>query len=164
MHLRMVAAAAGSLLLTAALPAQRIVSSVDVSGTGVWYADSIHSAGSSLNPALRIDWGNGTLGAFGNVSRVAGGVSAQGMLTPSIFIPSVGLFSGELAASLGGSTHPDGTRTGQTLAFARAYMSRTDVGAWVGGGLEKLGTARCGVVCGRARSVPGHSTVDSRRW
>ena len=124
-------------LLTAALPAQRIVSSVDVSGTGVWYADSIHSAGSSLNPALRIDWGNGTLGAFGNVSRVAGGVSAQGMLAPSIFTPSVGPFSGELAASLGGSTHPDGTRTGQTLAFARAYMSRTDVGAWVGGGVGR---------------------------
>ena len=124
MHFRMVAAAAGRLLLTAALPAQRIVSSVDVSGTGVWYADSIHSAGSSLNPALRIDWSSGTLGAFGNVSRVAGGVSAQGMLTPSIFTPSLGPFSGELAASLGGSTHPDGTRTGQTLAFARAYMNR----------------------------------------
>jgi hypothetical protein len=163
MHLRMVAAAAGNLLLTAALPAQRIVSSVDVSGTGVWYADSIRSAGSSLNPALRIDWGNGTLGAFGNVSRVAGGVSAQGMLTPSIFTPSVGPFSGELAASLGGSTHPDGTRTGQTLAFARAYMSRADAGAWVGGGLGRTwdGAVWRGVRQGEVGAWAQHAGLTS---
>ena len=125
MHRRVVAAAAGSLLLAAALPAQRIVSSVDVSGTGVWYADSIHSAGSSLNPALRIDWANGTLGAFGNVSRVAGGVERAGHADAVDLHSECRPVQRELAASLGGSTHPDGTRTGQTLAVrARVHEPR----------------------------------------
>jgi hypothetical protein len=135
MRLRAFAAATASIVLAAALPAQRVVSSVDLSGTGVWYADSIHSTGSSLNPALRIDWSNATLGAFGNISQVGGGLSLQGMLTPSISTPNVGPFSAELAGSLGGSTHPDGTRTGQTLAIARGYASRGDLGGWVGGGV-----------------------------
>lgn len=124
-------------LCTAPLQAQRVMASVDVSGTGVWYADSVHAAGSSLSPAMRIDWANGTLGASGELSRVGGGLSAQGMLAPSIFTPSAGPFSAELAASLGGSTHPDGTRTGETLAFARVYAGRTGAGGWVGGGLGR---------------------------
>jgi hypothetical protein len=132
--LRVLVAATAGVVLAGTLAAQRVERSVDVSGTGIWYADSIHAAGSSLNPAVRVDWSSATLGAFASVSRVGGGVSAQGMLTPSVFTPSVGPFSGELAASLGGSTHPDGTRTGQTLAVARGYASRANLGAWIGAG------------------------------
>src|SRR5689334_12638395 len=104
-------ALAVSLIAASALSAQRVVSSVDVSGTGIWYADSIRSAGSSLSPALRLDWSRATLAASGNVSQLgSGGLSLQGGVAPSVFTPSVGQFAMELAPSFGGSTHRDGTR------------------------------------------------------
>jgi hypothetical protein len=148
MRFRVLAAAATGVVLASALPAQRVVSSIDLSGTGIWYADSVHSAGSSLNPAVRIDWPNVTLGAFGNLSRVGNGVSAQGMLSPSVFSPAAGPFSAELAASLGGSTHPDGTRTGQTLGVVRGYVSGGNLGGWAGAG---VGTTWDGAAWRRVR-------------
>src|SRR2546421_12519792 len=106
MRRRALAAAVGSFTFAAAVPAQRVMSSVDISGTGIWYADSIRSAGTSVTPAFRIDWPSATLGAFGSLSRLgSGGSSFQGMLSQSVFTPSAGPFSGELAASLGGSSH-----------------------------------------------------------
>jgi hypothetical protein len=122
----------GSVVLANALPAQRVLSSLDLSGTGVWYADTVHSTGSSLSPAIRVDWSRATISAFGNLSRVGGGISAQGSLNPSLFTPNIGPVSGEFAASLGGSAHPDGTRTGQSLAIGRAYFSQRHAGAWLG--------------------------------
>jgi len=132
------AAVAYFLAAASALSAQRVVSSIDASGTGVWYADSIRSAGSSLSPAVRIDWTRGTVGAFGTVSQLgAGGLSFQGTLAPSIFTPSAGPFALELASSMGGSSHQDGTRTGQVIGTARAHAMGNTTGAWVGGGLGR---------------------------
>ena len=126
---------AGIVALAGALPAQRIVSSVDLSGTSVWYADSIHSAGSSINPALRVDWTRATLSAFGSVSQLErGNLSMEGTLAPSVFTPSIGPFTAEFAGSLGGSTHQDGTKTGQTLGLVRAYAMGDAAGAWAGAG------------------------------
>jgi hypothetical protein len=126
----MLAAAAASLVVVGAVSAQRVVSSVDVSGTGVWYADTVRSAGSSLSPALRVDWSHATLGASGNVSQLGnGGLSFQGMIAPSVFTPSTGPFTMELASSMGGSTHQDGTRTGQAIGMVRAHAMGSSVGA-----------------------------------
>lgn len=135
---RALAAAAAGLLAGRVLPAQRVVSSVDVSGTGVWYADSIRSAGSSLSPALRIDWSHATLGASGNVSQLGGGgLSFQGALAPSVFTPSAGPFTMEFASSMGGSSHRDGTRTGEAIGTMRAHAMGAGAGAWVGAGLGR---------------------------
>jgi len=133
-----VAAAAATLAVGSAVSAQRVLSSVDVSGTGVWYADSIRSAGSSLSPAVSIDWSRATLGAFGNISQLGnGGLSFQGAIAPSIFSPSVGLFSMELASSMGGSSHQDGTRTGEAIGTVRAHVMGDGRGAWGGAGLGR---------------------------
>ena len=139
---RTLAAVAGTLAstftLAGALPAQRVLSSVDVSGTGVWYADSIRSAGSSISPAVRFDWPRATISAFGNVSQLQrGNLSAEGTLAPSVFTPRAGPFTAELAGSVGGSTHQDGTRTGQTLGLIRAYAMGDVTGAWAGGGVGR---------------------------
>jgi hypothetical protein len=123
---------AGSAL-AASLPAQRVATSLDLSGTNVWYADSIRSGGGSISPALRLDWPRATIGAYANVSRLGGGaLSTDGMLAPSMFTPSIGPFVGELAASLGGSSHQDGTRTGQLLAIGRAHLMSSHAGAYLG--------------------------------
>lgn len=115
--------------------AQRAVTSLDLSGTSVWYADSIQSAGGSVSPAVRFDWSRATVSAFANISRLArGGLSAEATLSPSVFTPSAGPFAGELAGSFGGSGHQDGTRTGQVLAVTRVYAMGNGGGAWVGGG------------------------------
>jgi predicted carbohydrate-binding protein with CBM48 len=124
----------------ARLPAQRIESSLDLSGTNVWYADSIRSGGASLNPSLRIDWPRATLSGAASISRLAGaGASAQGALVPSFFSPSVGPFAAELTGTLGGSTHADGSRTGQAIGLARAYAMTSDgsLGSWLGGGVGR---------------------------
>jgi hypothetical protein len=133
--------AAASLLLSlganaSTLPAQRVVSSVDLSGTAIRYADTVRAAGTSISPSLRIDWSRVTINAAGSASQLGGsGWSFQGALNPSVFTPSAGRFAGELAGSFGGSTHEDGTRTGQTLGIVRAYLSGAGQGLWAGGGL-----------------------------
>ena len=136
---RLRAVAAGnvalSMFLVPGASAQRLTSSIDLSGTNVWYADSIRSAGSSLSPAVRVDWPRTTLSAFATVSRLEhGNLSAQATISPSTFTPSAGLFSGELAGSFGGSTHQDGTRTGQMLGLARVHIMGSGAGAWIGVG------------------------------
>jgi hypothetical protein len=126
------------LCAASGLSAQQVVSSVDVSGTGIWYADSIRSAGSSLSPALRLDWSRATLAASGNVSQLGnGGLSFQGAVAPSVFTPSVGLFALEIAPSFGGSTHRDGTRTGEAIGTMRAHLIDNGVGGWIGGGVGR---------------------------
>jgi hypothetical protein len=120
------------------LSAQQVVSSVDVSGTGIWYADTIRSAGSSLSPALRLDWSRATLAASANVSQLGnGGLSFQGAVAPSVFTPSAGLFTMEIAPSFGGSTHRDGTRTGEAIGTVRAHLIDNGVGGWIGGGVGR---------------------------
>lgn len=115
--------------------AQRVTSSLDLSGTNVWYADSLRSGGASVSPSLRVDWTRATLNASADVARLAGqGMSAQGIIAPSVFTPSVGPLVGELTGSAGGSTHADGSHTGQALASARAYAMSGSRGVWVGGG------------------------------
>lgn len=132
------AAFACSLTFGNALAAQRVVSSVDVSGTGVWYADTVRATGGSLNPAVRFDWPRATIGASGTVSELgSGGLSFQGFVAPSVFTPSVGPFTVEFAGQLGGSTHQDGTRTGQAVGSTRAYFMADHGGAWAGGGLGR---------------------------
>lgn len=153
MRRHVVVAAFASAALSPTLSAQRVVTSVDLSGTGVWYADTVSSMGSSISPALRLDWSRLTVNAFGNVSLLGqGGRSFQGSIAPSVFTPSAGPFTAELASTLGGSTHEDGTRTGQMLVVARGYAMGSGSGAWIGGGAGRSwdGVAWRGVRQGEA--------------
>jgi hypothetical protein len=127
-------ASAALSFATSALPGQRVESSVDLSGTNVWYADSLRSGGPSVNPSLRLGWAHATLNGSASVSRLAGATSAQGVIAPSVFSPSVGPFAVELTGAFGGSTHADGSRTGQGLGLVRAYVMNGSGGAWIGGG------------------------------
>jgi hypothetical protein len=134
---RVVFIAAAGLCTGTVASAQRVTSTVDVSGTGVWYADTIRSAGTSVSPAVRIDWSRATLGATTTLSRLGGGVSIQGDLAPSVFTPNVGPAALEFAGALGGSTHEDGSRTGQLLALSRLHLASVDQGVWLGGGVGR---------------------------
>jgi hypothetical protein len=120
-------------LSAASLSAQRVMSSIDLTGTGVWYADSIRAAGTSLAPAIRLDWSNATLGgsfAFSQLGKR--GSSIQGSVSPSVTTPTLGPFSAEVEGSFGGSSHHDGTKTGAALGMTRLYATRTSASAWVG--------------------------------
>ena len=61
----------------------------------------------------------------------------QGDLAPSLFTPSVGPAALEFAGALGGSTHEDGSRTGQLLALSRLHFTAANHGAWLGGGVGR---------------------------
>lgn len=115
--------------------AQRVVSSVDLSGTSVWYADSIHDSGGAISPSLRLDWSHATLGANLEIAGLGGlRVSTQGAVAPSVFTPSAGPFTAEFAGTFGGSTHEDGTHTGQMLGIVRGHFIGNGAGGWIGGG------------------------------
>lgn len=119
----------------ASLSAQRVKSSIDLTGTGVWYADSIRATGTSIAPAFRLDWPLAALdGSFAFSHLGAGRSSIQGSLAPSLSSPSIGPFAAELGGAFGGSLHHDGTRTGSALGMARVYAARTNASAWVGVG------------------------------
>src|SRR5690242_12825837 len=136
--IRPLALAVCATLLSRVILAQRVESSVDLSGTNVWYADSIRSGGASVNPAVRVDWSRATLNGAASVSRLAGGqLSTQAVIAPSVFTPSLGRLALELAGSLGGSTHADGSRTGQGIGLARAHAIAGRAGAWIGGGVGR---------------------------
>jgi hypothetical protein len=123
---------------SAQLPPPRVVSSLDVSATNVWYADTIRSNGVSIMPAVRLDWTRATLGGSASITHLArGGTSAQVSIAPSVFTPSWGAFTAELAGAFGGSAHEDGTRTGQTIAMTRVYAIGALYGAWAGGGIGR---------------------------
>lgn len=128
--------AAGVLfLLPVDASSQRVLSSLDISGTAIRYADSVNASGASVSPAFRVDWSHATLSASADISALAGKSSLQGTVAPSVFTPSFGSTFAEVAGAFGGSTHEDGTHTGQMLAVARAYYSPVPTGGvWIGGG------------------------------
>lgn len=135
MRAPLLAASSAIIALAGRAAAQRVTSTLDLSGTNVWYADSLQSGGASVSPSLRVDWTRATLNASADIARLAGqGVSAQGALSPSVFTPSLGALVGELTGSAGGSTHADGSHTGQAVTLARAYAMSGHGGAWIGAG------------------------------
>jgi hypothetical protein len=113
----------------------RVISSLDVSATAVTYADSFRTRGGSVTPAFRVDWTHATIGGSATLSQLSNsGSSVQASLAPSIFTPTAGIFTAELAGAFGGSTHDDGTRTGQMLGLGRVYAIGDGRGAWAGAG------------------------------
>lgn len=118
--------------------AQRTTASVHIGATNVRYADTIASSGVALSPMLRYAGERNSIDAGGTLSTIGSGLSAQGAIGGSVFLPAWRAFSAELGGRLGGSVHEDGGRTGQTLASLRGHVMRERLGAWAGGGLGTM--------------------------
>jgi len=151
--------AAALPLLLAALPsaaahAQRarvVSSSLDLGVSSVRYADTVDASSAALTSGIRVESARTAAAAQGTYAQTSAGAWVlQGALEGSLYTPAVGWLVGELAADVGGSAHEDGTRTGETIATARAHLLRGSRGAWlgVGGGRAWDGAAWHGVALG----------------
>lgn len=137
-----------ALLFASPIYAQRVESSLDFGGAALRYADTLDAGAAILTPRIAADWARGTAEATGTYSHfTSGGWSTQGALSGSLFTPTTRGFLAELAGFAGGSTHNDGTRTGQVLANGRLHFMRRGgelfLGAgggrtWVGGGSRSV--------------------------
>jgi len=133
---RRLVGAVGALFLYAS-PAftQHVQSSFDIGAVRLRYADTLNVSAVALSPDLRIDWERAAVQASGTFSQFSsGGWSTQGALSAAFFTPTRRTLSAELAAFAGGSTHQDGTRTGQATASGRLHTVRARWGGFVGGG------------------------------
>jgi hypothetical protein len=131
--------------------AQIVEGSVDVGGAALRYADTLSTGAGAITPHVSIDWQSGFVDATGTYSRfTAGGWSTQGTLSGSRFIPAGTRSVIELAGLGGGSTHSDGTRTGEGLLNARLHLGppRREFFLGAGGGRAWDGEAWRSVVLG----------------
>ena len=113
--------------------AQHIESTLDIGGVAIQYADSLNGVAATINPRLLADWGNRLAEASGTYSQFGSDWSLQGQANGSLFIP-FSRFVGELAAFAGGSTHRDGSRTGELLANARVHAQHRFAEWFLGAG------------------------------
>ena len=99
------------------------------------YADTLSTGAAVVSPHAAIGWGLGFADAAGTFSKfTAGGWSAQGVLSGSRFFPTSRAFFGELAGLAGGSSHNDGTRTGEIVANGRLHFPRGSAELFLGAG------------------------------
>jgi len=115
--------------------AQTIDASVDVGAAALRYADTLSTGAGAITPHVSLDWQSGFVDASGTYSQfTAGGWSTQGALSGSRFIPAGAHTMLELAALAGGSTHSDGTRTGEGLLSGRFHLGRARREFFIGAG------------------------------
>jgi hypothetical protein len=139
------------LCLSRASLAQTVDGSVDVGGAALRYADTLSTGAGAITPHVSIDWQSGFVDATGTYSQfTVGGWSTQGVLSGSRFIPARTRSVIELAGLAGGSTHSDGTRTGEGLLNARLHLGppRREFFVGAGGGRAWDGDAWRSVVLG----------------
>lgn len=154
------------LCLSQASLAQTVEGSIDVGGAALRYADTLSTDAGAITPHVSIDWPSGFVDATGTYSLfTAGGWSTQGALSGSRFIPAGTRSVIELAGLAGGSTHSDGTRTGEGLLNARFHLgsSRREFFVGAGGGRAWDGDAWRSVVLGELGASlpfgPGQAVV-----
>ncbi|MFL5482769.1 MAG: glycogen-binding domain-containing protein [Gemmatimonadaceae bacterium] len=116
--------------------AQRIESSIDLGGVAIQYADTLNGVAASVSPQLFADWGNKIAEAGTTYSQFGSDWSLQGHASGSVFVP-VSRFGGELAGFAGGSTHRDGSRTGELLLNARLHAEHRLVEWFIGAGIGR---------------------------
>lgn len=113
-------AVVGVALWASDVSAQRIQTTLDVGGVGIQYADTLSGFAATLTPSLIADWGNRVANLSGTYSQFGADWSLQGQASGSVFAP-LRIFIGELTGFAGGSTHRDGSRTGELLFNARLH-------------------------------------------
>ena len=115
--------------------AQTVGASVDAGGSSLRYADTVSTGAVAITPHVTVDWLSGFVDATGTYSQfTSGGWSTQGALSASRFIPAGTRSVVELAGLAGGSTHSDGTRTGEGLLNARLHFGSASREVFFGGG------------------------------
>ena len=103
--------------------AQRVEGSLDLGGAALRYADTLSTGAANITPHVTASWPSAFLDAAGTYSQfTSGGWSTQGSLSASRFIPTNFGLLGEVGAFAGGSTHNDGTRTGEFIGNVRAHF------------------------------------------
>jgi hypothetical protein len=126
------------LVVAGAIPgraaAQRVTSTLDVQGTRLRYADTVDATATGITPSLRLDWKYALLSASGTYAQLSSAWSADGAVDGALFTPSRGPLSAELAGTVGGSTHQDGTRTGMAIGMGRLHLDGASAGVWIGAG------------------------------
>ncbi len=131
-------AVVATLGVPACASAQDITAALDAGAITVGYADSLHRREASVASSVQLDTRWLSAGASGLYARDdAGAWTTQGQAAASLFTPSLPgarWLRGELGASTGGSTHQDGTSTGETLLQGRLHLASTAWGGWIGGG------------------------------
>jgi Carbohydrate-binding module 48 (Isoamylase N-terminal domain) len=113
--------------------AQRIESGLELGGVAIRYADSLNGVAATLSPELLADWGNRVADVSGTYSQFGSDWSLQGQASGSLFIPTRSLVS-ELAGFAGGSTHRDGSHTGELLINARLHAQYRLAELFIGAG------------------------------
>jgi hypothetical protein len=124
------------LLVARASHAQKVESTLDIGGAALRYADTLSTGAATITPHLVADWGSGFIEASGTYSQFTsgGGWSTQGFLSASRFIPASRGFFAEVGGFAGGSTHNDGTRTGEVIANGRLHLARDNSEFFLGFG------------------------------
>jgi len=141
------------LLVARTSHAQRVERALDVGAAALRYADTLSTGAATITPHLVADWGSAFIDASGTYSQfTSGGWSTQGTFSASRFIPIDHGFFGEVGAFAGGSTHNDGTRTGEAIANGRLHIPRGtgEVFVGLGGGRTWDATAWRSVLLGEA--------------
>ena len=152
------------LLIARASHAQGVESSLDVGGAVLRYADTLTTGAATVTPHLIADWGSTYLDAYGTYSQfTSGGWSTQGSLSASRFIPINHGFLGEVGGFAGGSTHNDGTRTGEVIANGRLHLTRSNGEVFVGLGAGRTwdATAWRSVLLGEAGASMGSGPTSA---
>lgn len=122
--------------------AQRVTSTVELSGLKLRYADSIDATSVAVSPTFGIAGRRASFELGGTLSRFDGGDWAgQGSLTGGVFAPAGRRLAGELAGWAGGSAHEDGTKTGQAVGTVRGHVLGPRAGGWIGGGAGYVRTS-----------------------
>jgi len=102
------------------------------------YADTVNTAAAVVSPYILADWGSGFAEGSATFSQFsAGGWSGQAILSGSRFFRSERPLFAELAGLAGGSTHNDGSRTGEAVANGRLHYPRGQGELFVGAGVGR---------------------------
>ena len=124
-----------AFLAAAAAGAQDTRAWLDAGASSVRYADDVSASSLTLSPGVRVAGARAAFGAFGLVTKSSGASTLSGTVYGSVTPFSAGRVSMELGGSGGGSSHSDGTATGQVLGTGRLYLNAKRGGAWIGAGV-----------------------------
>jgi len=111
-----------------------VETTLDVGAAALRYADTLSTGAATVTPHLLADWGSAIVEASGTYSQFTsgGGSSGQATLSASRFISTERGFFLELGGFAGGSTHSDGTRTGEVLGNGRIHIPRDNKEVFLG--------------------------------
>src|SRR5688572_26660336 len=119
------------------LTAQRTDFSLDVGTAAMQFADSIGARSVSLSPWLRLLGQRARLSAAGTLSQLDGSWTNSGLVDAAVVPFASRRLSGELGILAGGSSHANGSRTGQVLASGKVHVATSSRGVWGGGSVGR---------------------------